>query len=231
MNMQTWTCDHCGITCTRVAVRGQRPRWCSLRCKQHGNQKKICIDCGSTGVRMDSVRCPECATHRPARLRREAQRKARIDRATQRLAKAAQGTSSQSMKTQVTCIICTTKFIVTWFGTHSTVRTCSELCAREHTRNLRRLAHDRRRALQKQAFVANVYRKRVFERDKWRCHICRKKVKQDAVVPHPLAPTIDHLVPLAAGGTHEPANVATACFKCNHTKGPRGHGEQLALIG
>ncbi|WP_261949456.1 HNH endonuclease [Rhodococcus sp. T9N] len=72
---------------------------------------------------------------------------------------------------------------------------------------------------------------KIFERDRWQCHICNTRVKRDMVVPHPLAPTIDHLIPLAAGGTHEPANVATAHFLCNSRKGDRGAGEQLALIG
>jgi len=52
-------------------------------------------------------------------------------------------------------------------------------------------------------------------------------------VPHPLAPTIDHLIPLADGGSDSPANVATAHFLCNSTKGERhgGGGDQLTLIG
>jgi len=63
-----------------------------------------------------------------------------------------------------------------------------------------------------------------------RCHICNKAVKRDAVVPHPLAPTIDHVIPLAVGGTHEPLNCRCAHYICNARKGHRG-GEQLLLIG
>ncbi len=49
----------------------------------------------------------------------------------------------------------------------------------------------------------------------------------------PLAPVIDHIVPLDAGGLHEPANVQCAHFLCNSKKGARvyGAGEQLRLVG
>lgn len=50
-------------------------------------------------------------------------------------------------------------------------------------------------------------------------------------VPHPKAPTIDHVVPLAEGGADTAANVRLAHFICNSMRGNRGGGEQLALIG
>jgi 5-methylcytosine-specific restriction endonuclease McrA len=43
----------------------------------------------------------------------------------------------------------------------------------------------------------------------------------DSKVPDRLAPTIDHIVPLARGGTHEPSNVQSAHFICNALKGDR----------
>ena len=96
---------------------------------------------------------------------------------------------------------------------------------------VRAVAKAKRRAVKKSAFVENVYRRKVFERDGWRCQLCRKPVKRDAVVPHPKAPVLDHIIPLAAGGTHEPANVQCAHYLCNSLKGDRGGGEQLLLIG
>lgn len=101
---------------------------------------------------------------------------------------------------------------------------CSDRCGSADAR-------DRRRARQRSAFVAPVSRFEVFSRDAYRCHICWKQTDPSKVVPHPRAPTIDHVIPLARGGTHEPANVATACFRCNSLKGDRGGGEQLALLG
>lgn len=92
----------------------------------------------------------------------------------------------------------------------------------------------RRRAVKAGAFVEDVNRNAIFERDKWTCKLCDKKLKRNAAVPHPLAPTIDHIIPMGDKryrGTHEPANVQAAHFYCNSSKGNRGGGEQLALVG
>lgn len=108
--------------------------------------------------------------------------------------------------------------------------TCSNQCRDAYRRQVRALHKDKRRALKRNAFVASVYRKKVFEADGYRCHICHKMTKRTQVVPHPLAPTLDHVTPLALGGTHEPANCRTAHFKCNSSKGHRGTGDQMLLF-
>lgn len=117
-----------------------------------------------------------------------------------------------------------------WFCSPYTVSTCSAECAAAKRLADRRVAKDKRRALQRDAFVANVYRAQVFKRDGWRCHLCGKPVNRKATVPHPHAATLDHVVPLAAGGTHEPSNCRTAHYLCNSRKGARGGGEQLLLL-
>ena len=89
----------------------------------------------------------------------------------------------------------------------------------------------RKRARRKAAFVEDVDPLALFERDGWRCHLCGRKCPRDARVPHPLAPTIDHIVPLAGGGEHSYRNTATAHFRCNVSKGARDVGQQLALVG
>lgn len=71
----------------------------------------------------------------------------------------------------------------------------------------------------------------IFARDKWRCHICRRKLSPNRAHPHPRSATLDHLVPLSKGGGHVPENVATACLYCNVSKSNRGGNEQLLLIG
>ena len=71
----------------------------------------------------------------------------------------------------------------------------------------------------------------IFERDRWRCGICRKPVKKDLAHPHPGAASIDHIVPVVEGGGHTRANVRLTHLRCNLSRGPRGGGEQLVLIG
>lgn len=123
------------------------------------------------------------------------------------------------------CIICTA-----WFISYFTDITCSERCQQRHAHNVRRLAKERRRALERDAFIENINREEVFEHDGYRCHLCRRKTDTTKQTPHPRAPTIDHIIPLAQGGKHEQSNCRTACFLCNARKGDRGGGEQLLLI-
>lgn len=117
------------------------------------------------------------------------------------------------------------------FASPHTTSTCSAECARAKGRLDARRAKDKRRALERSAYVEPVDRRHVYERDGWLCHLCKKRVDASREVPHPLAPTIDHVVPLSKGGTHELANVRTAHFICNTRKGNRGGGEQLMLVG
>jgi len=105
-----------------------------------------------------------------------------------------------------------------------TDRTCSPRCSRANHRTIRR-------ARQRIATTETVSRYEIYERDKWTCHICRKKVNRNKTVPHPKAPVLDHVIPLARGGHHERANLRTAHFLCNSLKGAQSMGEQLMLFG
>lgn len=72
--------------------------------------------------------------------------------------------------------------------------------------------------------------RKVFERDQWRCQICKRKTRGQ--VPALLAPTLDHIVPLARGGSHTYDNLQCACYRCNcHVKRDGAANEQLLLIG
>lgn len=119
------------------------------------------------------------------------------------------------------------------YATRFTVTVCSKSCATAKMRQQRSESKYRRRVREREAFVERVPRREIFERDQWRCHLCGKKVRRTAVAPHPLSPTLDHVIPLAQGGTHERANVRTAHYLCNATKsdGCMPSGEQLMLIG
>lgn len=132
--------------------------------------------------------------------------------------------SSGGVWTQGCCPECGDDFCRVSFNPDHLASYCSPRCRS-------RAADHRRRTLKTGSFVANVPRKRIYERDGWRCQICHKAVNRKAVVPHPKAPTIDHIIPLAGGGTHEPSNVQLAHFMCNAIKGDRYGGDQLRLIG
>lgn len=68
------------------------------------------------------------------------------------------------------------------------------------------------------------------DRDRWRCHLCRRKVDRTLTSPHPMSPTFDHLVPISDGGTDDPANLRLAHRRCNSSRGAGGT-VQLMLVG
>lgn len=95
---------------------------------------------------------------------------------------------------------------------------------------VRRLDKRRRRALKLGVPTERYTLAEIAQRDQRMCQLCRKRVAMTKVVPHPKAPTIDHVVPLAEGGNDLRSNVQLAHFLCNCTKSHRGT-QQLALIG
>lgn len=198
-----------------------RVRFCSNKCSQLGR----CWPGRSTPIPW--AQCPDCSTWYIARRRATcprrcaARERARIKHRASYVSKAK---TNPVVKHQ--CASCGVGFET---RTHSSRRLfCSQVCA---DREAKRAGKARRRV--RGASVQRVYRRRIFERDRWRCKLCRKLVKRDAVVPHPLAPVLDHILPLAAGGTHEPANVQCAHFMCNSVKsaGIGPNGDQLRLLG
>lgn len=98
------------------------------------------------------------------------------------------------------------------------VRLC-ERCRREHRRTDKDRYKARRRMRLGVVRIERVVRRQVFERDGWRCWICRCPVRRDVAVPDPFAPTLDHVVPLVAGGEHSYANIRCAHFLCNSVRG------------
>lgn len=88
----------------------------------------------------------------------------------------------------------------------------------------------RYRARKRGAWVEDVDRAVVFERDRWVCGICGERIPKSATYPDLLSPSIDHVIPLAEGGEHSYANVQAAHFSCNSSKQNHGSGEQLAII-
>jgi 5-methylcytosine-specific restriction endonuclease McrA len=61
------------------------------------------------------------------------------------------------------------------------------------------------------------------------CQICSLKVDRRLSHPDPGCGSLDHVVPLAAGGTNDLANIQLTHLHCNLAKGARGT-DQLRLF-
>jgi 5-methylcytosine-specific restriction endonuclease McrA len=104
--------------------------------------------------------------------------------------------------------------------------------ARRRSEIMRRVKVNRRHRI-RAAFIARVDLDYIYRRDRGRCGICRKRVNLSLRAPNPMCASIDHLIPIGDGGTHEPANVQLAHMVCNSRKWKKAspHGDQLMLIG
>lgn len=75
-------------------------------------------------------------------------------------------------------------------------------------------------------------KRRLFAKDR-RCHWCRKPLalrREDAVDGKRFA-TLEHKVPLAAGGLDQPNNWTLACEDCNHGRGDSTAAPQATTEG
>lgn len=75
-----------------------------------------------------------------------------------------------------------------------------------------------KRALAAGVAVVDVFdREEIFGRDGWMCALC--PVRCSSPDPYTLtSATVDHVIPLSAGGEHSRANVQTCCLSCNSRK-------------
>lgn len=87
----------------------------------------------------------------------------------------------------------------------------------------------RRRARMRDAFVEDVPRLEIFERDNWQCQIVGCfypgiPASLDAGRHHPLLASVDHIIPLSKGGKHKRSNLACSHLRCNVSKQARIEG-------
>lgn len=122
-----------------------------------------------------------------------------------------------------TCRICASPYV-----TKNTDVTCSEECAETYRRTVARMHKATRRARMKQAFVEPVNPRIVYARSDYKCHLCGEPLRMDLTAPEWLAPTVDHVIPLAKGGKHSYSNTKAAHFICNARKGDR---EEAMMFG
>lgn len=98
---------------------------------------------------------------------------------------------------------------------------CSQRCSRAPHKTRRRALEKILKAGGTEADYEPVTPVSVFEAAGWTCWLCGNQTVREKAVPHPLSPTIDHVVAVAVGGTHERGNLRCAHFICNCRRGDR----------
>lgn len=101
---------------------------------------------------------------------------------------------------------------------------CSGECSKNATNDRRKRSgdwvgdHHERRCRKVGVKFTPIAPKDIFERDGYLCHLCLSPCDSTATWPDPLAPTLDHVIPLARGGGHTEENLRCAHWMCNQKK-------------
>lgn len=105
---------------------------------------------------------------------------------------------------------------------------CSSKCSMKYSG---RNEKAKRRCRLKESEYESINPIEIFERDGWRCQICKRKtLKNKRGTAHLKAPELDHIIPVANGGPHTHINVQCACRACNLWKS-NTHEGQARLFG
>lgn len=212
-------CAQCGASF--VPTPGAKhQRFCDVKCKAKANNtrhRRALLPLRDTAPVPQT--CPQCGDSFLPKNRNRVYCYGKFCAQAAYQSRKAAGDARRVVARSVPCDGCGTAFT----AVYPSARWCSKGCANRHWGNVRA----RQRGQLSSAKYTDL---EIFERDGWRCHLCRKPIRRDLPRLDPDGATIDHLIPIARGGLDEPANVAAAHWKCNRAKGIRAMGEQLALI-
>lgn len=216
-------CSYCGNTFSRPVEQ----KHCSYKCRDAANRKLLdvqCVVCGKLFRPRSSKQ--KCCGKRCGRIK-EAQTK---------------------RKYWPVCLWCELEFAP---KKSDRIKFCCRshyyLYLKFHRRSPRRgplPLHDKTKAerpfscTMRAHRIASRMRQFIFERDNWICGLCGRRCLRSAKVPHLLAATADHIVPITRwmethknmDGVDDPSNLQCAHFKCNSLKMAEAKGQmRLAL--
>lgn len=212
-------CKICG-----KIITGINGNYCSDKCKNIYKEKhpiiNICIQCGNefkgrSNSKYCSDKCHKKYMHNiyvEHKLTNEYQDELRRTR---------EKYQSQIEYIKTICIECGKEIIT---NKNDIKKYCSYKCSRKETKRTRR-------ARKRDAYVDAVRFIDIYLRDKGKCQLCGKKINLKHKSSHPMSASLDHMIPLSLGGTHEPKNVQLAHMICNSLKGNGTieQGEQIRL--
>lgn len=115
------------------------------------------------------------------------------------------------------------------FEQHYNSRFCSKKCRNKWENRLREKRKSKRtkQAKQNGKYDKGITLEKLYKRDHGICYLCGKQLNLNAPYNDPLAPTIEHVIPIIKGGTHTWDNVRLACRSCNNKKGSKFSKEYI----
>lgn len=130
------------------------------------------------------------------------------------------------------CAQCCATFTATK-GTHIyCTKQCRDRADLERNRHAYNQRNATRRARLRGARVGSAFTTHeVCDRDGWICQLCLAPIDWTLSGRRPLAPSVDHIIPINAGGAHALDNVWAAHFGCNARKSDRTDVVLLAVPG
>jgi 5-methylcytosine-specific restriction endonuclease McrA len=104
-------------------------------------------------------------------------------------------------------------------------------CEKCHSKNFNKKRKRRGPEGQRAPTRSKVKIRELCKQQKWKCSLCGKLLEQQHPKNHPMRITVDHVIPVSLGGSHDLHNLAAAHRICNIKKGNRSLGpEQLRMI-
>lgn len=231
MQNGTRVCAGCGEPITINPRERNKKKWCSDSCRvrtyrrKHPDKVKAysdrkCRERADEGAQRPSAPpCKNCG--KPLAVRRNGFKycsQAECQRARKR--------ARESTAPRCSVVGCDRPVIANGVcGSHYAIMWAKD------NRDRSRTGKHRYRARKRAAFVEDVSLPYVLARDGQRCGICGEIIPRGVEYPDRRSASLDHIIPLALGGTHELSNVQAAHFGCNSRKAARGTGDQLLLFG
>lgn len=204
------------------ATQGQWTRYCSTTCSNRADADRRRKPPPAPSTRIWIVDCVEC--ERAVVVRRSNARYCSRRCGERAFRKAHPRTSFVGEERTCPRPRCRAAFIQARPGQVYCTTRCYNA---ERRRNDKARRRARRRGVERETYRPLD----IYERDRWTCGLCGKRIHRNQRAPHPLAPTIDHVIPMSLGGNDTKANVQAAHFLCNSIKGTSGCNSQLRLVG
>lgn len=224
-------CHHCGEPWSSPQSNAM---YCSKKCKQaawaKANPEKVQLNAKNKAARERLVtasvirRCSKCESVIGDGSRAKVCRPCRLedDRAKSTIRVES---THKATALVVSCAGCGAEFCPLYGYSHASLCTCCRADRDLQAKRTHRLARKMRQKVQTVEAVNSI---KVFERDGWRCQLCRRKT------PRALrgtldsrAPELDHIMPISLGGEHSYRNTQCTCRACNGAKSNKPLGQSL----